>query len=161
MSMVPVVRQASIAGSVPNLAVLVLFLWAGVAGFDGNGILYGAAAFLVLRFALRAVPRDHRTGIRLLQKRRFADATPHFLRSFEFFESKRWLDDYRSFFMLSPSLASYREMALANAAFCYSQVGDGANARKYYEQCLEIFPDSMLASTALAMMNAGADAIDT
>ncbi|WP_283431286.1 tetratricopeptide repeat protein [Neorhodopirellula lusitana] len=49
---------------------------------------------------------------------------------------------------------------MANAAFCYAQAGDGANARKYYERCLELFPDSMLATTALAMLNAGTNSSD-
>ena len=160
MAKTPMIRQASLLGSIPNLAVLALFVWTGVTYDQRNGIIYGAAAFLALRFALRAIPRDHRAGIGLVKNQQFADAIPHFLRSFDFFESKRWLDDHRAFFMLSPSSACYREMALANAAFCYSQVGDGANARKHYERCLELFPDSMLASTALAMMNAGSDSSD-
>lgn len=153
----PMIRQASILGSIPNLAVLGLFVYVGVASFSRSGIVFGAAAFLALRFALRAIAHDHRAGVGLVRNQKFADAIPYFLRSFDFFDSKRWLDDYRAFFMLSPSSASYREMALANAAFCYSQVGDGANARKYYERCLELYPNSMLASTALAMLNAGSD----
>ena len=154
------IRQASILSSIPNLLVLALFVWAGVSYFARDGMIYGLAAFFALRFALRAIPRDHRAGIALVRNQKYSDAVPHFLRSFDYFESKRWLDDYRAFFMLSPSNASYREMALANAGFCSSQVGDGASARKYYEQCLELFPDSMLASSALAMLNAGGDSSD-
>jgi tetratricopeptide (TPR) repeat protein len=91
----------------------------------------------------------------MVRRQNFADAVRHFERSFEFFEIRPWLDNYRAFLLLSPSSISYREMALANAGFCYSQIGDGVNARKYYERCLEMFPDSMLASTALQMLNAG------
>ena len=160
MAKTPMIRQASILGSIPNLLVLALFVWAGVSYFARDGMIYGLAAFFALRFALRAIPRDHRAGIALVRNQKYSDAVPHFLRSFDYFESKRWLDDYRAFFMLSPSNASYREMALANAGFCSSQVGDGANARKYYERCLELFPDSMLASTSLAMLNAGGDSSD-
>ena len=160
MAKTPMIRQASILGSIPNLAVLALFVWAGFSYFARDGIMYGAAAFVALRFALRAIPYDHRAGIALVRSQQFTDAIPHFLRSFDFFESKRWLDDYRAFLLLSPSSASYREMAMANAGFCYAQAGDGANARKYYERCLELFPDSILASTALAMLNAGANSSD-
>ncbi|SMP44520.1 Tetratricopeptide repeat-containing protein [Neorhodopirellula lusitana] len=160
MAKTPMIRQASILGSIPNLAVLALFVCAGFSCFARDGMIYGAAAFFVLRFALRSIPHDHRAGVALVRSQQFADAIPHFLRSFDFFESKRWLDDYRAFLLLSPSSASYREMAMANAAFCYAQAGDGANARKYYERCLELFPDSMLATTALAMLNAGTNSSD-
>ena len=156
MAKTPMIRQASILGSIPNLAVLALFITVAFYFSRENVLILGAASFLALRFLLRAIPRDHRTGIGLVRRQEFSDAIPHFLRSFEFFDNRKWLDDYRAFFLLSPSAVCYREMALANVGFCYSQTGDGENARKYYNQCIELFPDSMLASTALQMLNAGA-----
>ena len=56
---------------------------------------------------------------------------------------------------MSPSAASYREMALANIGFCYSQIGDGDEARQYYTECIQRFPESGLATTALRMMDTG------
>jgi len=99
------------------------------------------------------IARDHRKGIGLVRQQRFKDAIPHFLQSYESFDQRRWLDDYRAIFMLSASAMSYREMALNNAGFCYSQIEDGVNARKYYEQCLALFPESGFASAALKMMD--------
>lgn len=156
MAKTPIVRQASLLGSIPNLAVLALFTIVAFYFSRESGLLLGPATFLALRLVLRAIPRDHRTGIGMVRRQEFSDAIPHFLRSFEFFDNHKWLDDYRAFFLLSSSAVCYREMALANTGFCYSQTGDGANARKYYSQCIEHFPDSLLASTALKMINAGA-----
>jgi Tfp pilus assembly protein PilF len=48
----------------------------------------------------------------------------------------------------------YREMALNNIAFCYGQIGDGANAKKYYLKTLEEFPGNPLATAGLALMRA-------
>ncbi len=154
------IRQVSIPGAIPHLAVLAMFVFAGWYISRDFGVIGGAALFLALRFRLRAIPRDHRAGIGLVRQQQFVDAIPYFLRSFEFFDDRRWLDDYRAIFMLSPSSASYREMALANAGFCYSQIGDGVNARKYYERCLELFPDSGIASTALKMLTSGGNKCD-
>lgn len=156
MAKTPMIRQASILGSIPNLAVLTVFIAVAFYFSPEHGLILGAASFLALRFLLRAIPRDHRTGIGMARRQEFSDAIPYFLRSFEFFDNRKWLDNYRAFFLLSPSAACYREMALANAGFCYSQTGDGENARKYYSQCIELFPDSILASTGLQMLNAGA-----
>lgn len=156
MSQIPIVKQASILGSLAGLAVIGIFIFVGLALSPQNGILYGVAAYFVLRLILRTIPSDHRTGITKVREQQFSEAMLHFQRSFDFFENKPWLDDYRALFLLSPSAISYREMALANLGFCYAQFGDGPKARHYYEQCLERFPDSLLASSALAMLDSGA-----
>jgi hypothetical protein len=44
-------------------------------------------------------------------------------------------------------------MALANIAFCYGQLGNGVQCRYYYEKCLDLFPDSGLATAALRMLD--------
>jgi hypothetical protein len=48
-------------------------------------------------------------------------------------------------------------MALANLAFCYSQIGQGAEARHHYELCLERFPNSGLATSALRLMDSAVE----
>jgi hypothetical protein len=93
-------------------------------------------------------------GVSLFRQERFADALPHFQRSYEFFTRHRWLDDWRFLTMLSSSRISYREMALLNVAFCYSQTGDGQRSRQCYQQALQEFPDSRMAQAALRMFEA-------
>lgn len=46
-------------------------------------------------------------------------------------------------------------MGLNNIAFCYAQIGNGNKAKHYYQKILSKFPDSMLAKTALNMLNSG------
>ena len=54
--------------------------------------------------------------------------------------------------MMSPSAMSYREMALINIAFAYSQIGNGIKAKEYYQQTQQEFPDSGMANAALKMI---------
>jgi hypothetical protein len=64
------------------------------------------------------------------------------------------VDRYRAVVMLSSSAWSYREMALANRAFCLGQTGRGQEAMRAYEDMLLEFPQSALAGPALTMMRA-------
>ena len=134
-SNVPIVRQIARTSLAPQFALIaVLMGGAYLAGFEPF-ILIGAAAYLVLSFALRRlIPRDHRAGIALLRREMFADALPHFERSYEFFTRHRWLDDWRFITLLSSSRVSYREMALLNVAYCYGQTGYGERSRAYYQR---------------------------
>lgn len=59
--------------------------------------------------------------------------------------------------MLSSSRISYTEMALANIAFCYGQLGEGAKSKEYYENILKEFPDSQIAIVSLKMFDAAKD----
>jgi tetratricopeptide (TPR) repeat protein len=152
------IRQISWIAAIPQFIVLALAVGMGMLLSPANltfGMTCGAATYLLYSFGSRLlIPRYHRTGIALSRQQRFADAIPHFERSLEFFDRHDWVDRYRSIVLMSPSAMSYREMALANIAFCYSQIGDGEQARLYYEKCLERFPDSSLALTALRMIDA-------
>ena len=58
---------------------------------------------------------------------------------------------------MSASAMSYREMALCNIAFCYSQIGKGMKAIEYYQRVLKEFPNSGLAQSALRMIESGED----
>ncbi|MEL6108364.1 MAG: tetratricopeptide repeat protein [Planctomycetota bacterium] len=160
MAQIPMVSQTSLVGSIPAVVVLGIFIFAAIALSSRHGILYGVAAYFALRLILHAIPSSHRKGVSEVRAGQFSEALPRFHRSFEFFDSRRWLDDYRALFLLSPSAISYREMALANLGFCYAQLGDGRNARKCYERCLELFPESLIASSALAMLDSGANRND-
>ena len=158
MPRTPVLHQISLLGAIPHVILLALLIGAGSYWLPEYGTIFGVGIFLLLRMSLRTIARDHRIGMKLVRRQFFEDAIPHFLRSFDFFDRRRWLDEYRAITLLSPSAISYREMALVNAAFCYSQMEDGGNARKYYEQCLALFPDSGMATSALRMMQAGENA---
>lgn len=96
--------------------------------------------------------RAHRHGIHLSHQHRFAEAIVEYEASYDFFSRHRWLDDYRSIFMMTPGAMSYREMALVNIAFAYSQLGDGTKAIEYYRRALDEFPDNQIALAALKMM---------
>lgn len=152
-SRTPIVRQISWLGAVSTFAVGMLLLFGGRALWGPPGVMAGVALFVGLRLVLWALPRDHRRGIAHVRRHRFEQATTCFARSLEFFDSCPWIDDYRGLLLLSPSAASYREMALANMGYCYGQLGDGANARRCYETCLERFPDSGIAQAALNLLN--------
>lgn len=98
------------------------------------------------------VPIYHRKGIRQLRKGNVENAIKEFKKSYNFFTKHFWLDKYRSIFILSISSISYRELALNNIGFCYSQIGKGDKAIEYYEQGLKEFPDSILINNALRMI---------
>ena len=57
-----------------------------------------------------------------------------------------------SLFLLSSSRISYREMALINRAFCYTQIKEGEKAKELYKKALEEFPDSGMAKAGVNML---------
>ncbi|MCW3075830.1 MAG: hypothetical protein JWO32_439 [Bacteroidetes bacterium] len=88
----------------------------------------------------------------LVKQKNFAEAIPFFKNSLEILNKKPWLDKYR-YFLGSSSKISYKEMDLNNAAFCYSQIGDKANAILYYKRTLSEFPHSEMAKVALTFID--------
>ena len=118
--------------------------------------MVGAAVDICYSIGSRiAIPCYHRRGVGLVRQQRFADAIPLFKKSLEFFDRHSWVDRFRCIVLMSPSAVSYRETALANIGFCYSQIGNGDHARQDYTECLRRFPESGLAATALRMMDSG------
>lgn len=151
---VPTIRRVSWARMIPSLIVLILLMSIGYLINPEAGIFWGMIAFVVCAFALREViARAHRAGIRLTKQQRFEEAIPKFQESLAFFDRHPWVDRFRSLTLLSSSAMSYQEMGLANIAFCYSQIGQGDEARRYYRKCLERFPNSGLAASALRMLD--------
>lgn len=152
-SSIPVVRQIAWLSALPQLAILLLLILVARVIGAGSPIVVGAVAYLATSFGLRfGIAKDHRRGIRLFHKERFAEAVPHFLRSHEFFSRHKWLDDWRAVTMLSSSRISYREMALLNAAFCLGQSGERQRAAEEYMRVLLEFPRSRMAEAALRLM---------
>ena len=120
-------------------------------GFDSAlGIITTLSLYFVLRYTISS---SHRRGIRKMKKGDYQDAITDFETSYSFFKKYDWLDRFRCIFLLSPSAITYKEMALVNIAFAHSQSGNGESSVKYYEQALEEFPNSILAKTALNMIN--------
>lgn len=151
----PTIRQLSWLGSVPQIVALVGAIVLGFRWFPNAGPMSGAGAYLLYAFgSRRLLTRAHRAGIASVKRQDFHAAIPSFERSLEFFDRFPWVDKYRSIVLMSASAISYREMGLANIGFCYSQLGNGAEARRYYERCLELFPESGVATAALRLMDA-------
>lgn len=109
-----------------------------------------------LGWALRNTLGKHQQqGMKHIRSGEFQKAIPCFEQSYKFFANRPWLDKWRFLLMLSISQVSYREMAQNNIAFSYAQLGDGLQARAYYQRVLAEFPDSGLAEAALRLLDAG------
>ncbi len=131
----------------------IIFIWHLIN--PEKAFLFGAMTYLLISFSLRnLIPKDHRSGIKKNNSEKFEEAIPHFEKSYAFFKKYEWIDKYRFITLLSASKMSYREMALANIGFCYSQMGDGTKSKDYYERKLKEFPESGLAKSALKMTSA-------
>lgn len=139
---------------IPQLAALGFAVAVGMyLTQTSNGVILGAAAYLAYANGSRMlIARDHRRGVRLYRQQQFAAAIQAFDESYRFFSRNPWIDRFRSLVLMSPSAISYREMALCNIAFCYSQLGNGENSQTYYRRALDEFPDSGLAAAALRMI---------
>jgi len=102
---------------------------------------------------LRAVvAKDHQKGMHLVKKHEFAEAIPVFESSYKFFTHNSWVDEYRYITLLSSSRMCYREMALCNIAFCYTQIGEGKKAAEHYRKVLENYPENGLAQAGLKVL---------
>jgi tetratricopeptide (TPR) repeat protein len=119
---------------------------------DPAGALIGIAVYLAYSlFGRLVIAKHHRRGIRLVRGQRYAEAIEHFEKSYAFFSRHLWIDR-RSITLLSAAAMSYREMALVNIAFCYSQIGRGAAAKDYYQRAIAEFPDNGMALAALKLI---------
>jgi len=148
------VRELSWPAVIPQLLALLALI--GIAyvlvGPDPRALMWGAGVYLVYSYGSRLLlARSHRVGIQATAEGRHEEAIRHFRASYEFFTRHSWLDRWRSFFLMSPSAASYREMALVNVAFCQAQLGRGEDARASYERAAAEFPDSPLATAGLKL----------
>jgi tetratricopeptide (TPR) repeat protein len=99
------------------------------------------------------IPKSHRKGLSLYKENRFLEGIDSFQKSYDFFCQHNYLDKYRYLLLLSSSKMGYKEMALNNIAFGYSQIGDGKKAKEYYERLLLEFPKNGIAKAALKMID--------
>jgi hypothetical protein len=152
-SSVPVIRQIAWLSLVPQIAILFTLFWVFRSMGIGSPIFWGTAANLMIYFSLQfGIPVNQRRGVFLMKRERFAEAVPHFLKSYEFFSRHKWLDSLRAITMFSSSRISYREMALLNLAFCLVQSGERQRAIQEYKRVLVEFPGSKIAEAALRFM---------
>ena len=150
----PVANSASWGRLIVSLTPLIPILWLNERfapeSFPIGGAFAWAAYVLIARRVLTAA---HRRGIRLVKSGRFEEAVPVFEEAYLQMCQRPWIDRYRSLLLASASQWSYREMALCNLAFCQGQAGDGMKMREGYERALAEFPGSVLATTALRMID--------
>ena len=151
----PVIRQINWLAIALHLCIFVALVYFFQFLQVGAPSLMAIATYLVLAYFLRFfLAKYHRYGMMLLKRNEFEAAISNFEHSYEYFQQHAWLDKFRAIFLLSSSRISYKEMALVNIAYCYSQLGEGAQAKTYYEQALKEFPDSSIAKAGLNMLRA-------
>ena len=153
-SNVPTIKQISWLFIIPQLVVIGLIIYGfHLAGF-GDPILLGALTYYVLAFILRnLISKNHRQGMQLVKKQKFAEAIPFFEKSVGYFSENNWVDKYRFLTLLSSSKMTYKEMGLCNVAFCYSQTGKGQKAIDYYKKALNENEENGLAKAGLKMLS--------
>lgn len=150
----PIVKQISWPATIPQFAFLGLAMLVGfyVTG-NSNGTVFGAVAYLIFSFGSKMIiARDHKTGMTHIRNQRYEAAIRAFERSYRFFSEYRWIDRFRSVTLMSASAITYREMALCNLAFSYTQLGNGVKAEEFYRKALAEFPDSGLAASAIRLI---------
>ncbi len=152
---VPIVRQIAWLSFLPQLLIIGLMIYMYSLLDIHDSLLAGTSTYLILSLSLRhLIPRDHRKGMRLVNKHSFEEAIPFFDKSVAYFSKNSWIDKFRFITLLSSSKMAYREMGLCNIAFCYGQIGNGKKAREYYSNVLLQYPDNGLAISALNMIKA-------
>jgi tetratricopeptide (TPR) repeat protein len=152
-SNVPTVRQTSWISVIPQISFMLILIFIYHKMNFEDPALYGAITYLTISMSLRYfVPKSHREGLKLTKEHKFENAIPKFENSYKFFTQNNWIDKYRFITLLSSSKMNYREMALCNIAFCYSQIGNGEKSIEYYKKTLEEFPENGLAQTGLKML---------
>jgi tetratricopeptide (TPR) repeat protein len=153
-SKVPTIIQIAWLSIIPQLLVIGFIMLMWYQSGTSNYFLYAALTYLVIsQFLRRTIASEHRKGMRKVKVEKFAEAIPYFEKSYNFFNEHEWIDKYRFLTLLSSGKMSYKEMALNNIGFCYSQLGQGKVSKEYYERTLKEFPDSGIAKVALRLLN--------
>jgi tetratricopeptide (TPR) repeat protein len=150
----PTIRQTAWVSVIPQFLFMGLLLFVFHQISSENAVLYGAVTYLSISYILRNfIPKSHRKGLSLYNENRFLEGIDSFQKSYDFFCQHNYLDKYRYLLLLSSSKMGYKEMALNNIAFGYSQIGDGKKAKEYYERLLVEFPKNGIAKVALKMID--------
>ena len=103
--------------------------------------LLSLTIYLLLNGYLKVIiPRWHRKGLFYIREGELEGAIFVFRKSYEFFTKHIWIDKYRAFILFSISAYSYREMALMNIIYCYSNLGREKEAKEVQTQLTKEFP---------------------
>jgi hypothetical protein len=156
----PIIRPVSWIAVGVQLAIICAFallirLLFGVREFAPAFLLGAVAHSVIYRLMRLVLTPEHRRGIALLRAANFSEAAPQFEASYAALNRRPWIDRFRLLVLGSGGSMTYREMALCNAAFAYSQIANGSRAIELYEQALREFPKSALAASSLQMLRAG------
>ena len=162
----PTIRYWSWAHVVPqllSLALLILLFWIFLPAQDvGEAFLFGAAIFVTYSFGSRyLIPTAHRRGMKAMSLKDYDTAIDQFQRSYEFFSKHYWLDKYRGVTMMSPSIWSYREMALMNVASAHVARKDFEAAQAACLRVLDESPQNEIASSTIEMIQATSGVSET
>ena len=155
---IPMIKKVSYLRLIPQIMFLLLINYLldvfKIASDFIPVIFYSIIILVLYQYLIRyTLTIEHAKGIILLKKGKFAEAIEHFSNSFDFFDKHRYLDKWRSILFLNPTQYDYRELALTNMAFCYTQIGNGDKAKELYEKCLREYPKNGIAFSALNIMN--------
>ena len=153
-SEIPTIRQTAWISVIPQFLFMGLLLLVFHQISPKNAVLFGATTYLSISYILRSfIPKSHRKGLSLYKNNQYLEGIKSFQESYNFFNQNNYLDKYRYLLLLSSSKMGYKEMALNNIAFGYSQIGDGKKAKEYYERLLVEFPKNEIAKAALKMID--------
>ncbi|MDM1140015.1 MULTISPECIES: tetratricopeptide repeat protein [unclassified Empedobacter] len=152
----PTVRQIAWIALIPQLLFMTFLVLMFYLFNSKEPFMFGALTYLIISFSVRGIlTKNQKKGMEYIKQGNYAEAINEFQRSFDFFQKNEWIDKYRYLTLLTASKSSYREMALNNIAFSYSQMGNGQKAREYYEKTLQLFPENGMATSAINILNSG------
>ena len=144
---------------IPQFILFVLFILGimalGNVEFGLISLFLGAYLYFAYLFLIRVtLTRFHMQGMRFVRRRRFPEAIEQFQQGYAFFSKYLWLDRFRYLTLLSASGLSFRELALLNIAYCYSEMGDVPQVKSCYERILTEFPNNSMAQSSLNFIHA-------
>jgi hypothetical protein len=87
--------------------------------------------------------------MRAMNRKNYPVAIREFQSSYDFFTKHLWLDRFRAFTMMSPSVWSYREMALMNIAAVHAAQKDFDATEAACQRVLDEFPDNEVARNTM------------
>lgn len=147
---VPVFRPVSWLAFLIIILIWIIFMAIFAFLFQFEGIYIGSIIFFILSVSLQQIiPASHNKGAKAIKKKDFKTALEYFSESVDFFTRYDWVDKYRAITLLTTAKMSYREMALCNMAFCYSQTNEAEKAKNLYEQILKEYPNNGVAFYSL------------
>lgn len=121
-----------------------------------EAFVVGGGVFVAYTFGSRHfIASANRRGLKAVARGEYDSAVEHFKESHAFFSKHEWLDRYRSVTLMSPSLWSYREVALMNILTAYVRKKDFAAATEACRRVLEDFPDNQIAQSTYDMLTHG------